>query len=109
MENEEFFLLDSEYFQLEVHEWKKKELDLERQLVNMQREITKRDIAIMNLNIDNQRRKLKELEDRATEYSLKIENVEVMKGKVTDNISTRLGLVDIKDWGYNPETLEIIF
>ena len=109
MENEEFFLLDSEYFQLEVHEWKKKELDLERQLVNMQREITKRDIAIMNLNIDNQRRKLKELEDRATEYSLKIENVEVMKGKVTDNISTRLGLVDVKDWGYNPETLEIIF
>jgi len=109
MENEEYFLLDSEYFQLEVHEWKKKELDLERQLVNMQREITKRDIAIMNLNIDNQRRKLKELEDRATEYSLKIENVEVMKGKVTDNISTRLGLVDIKDWGYNPETLEIIF
>jgi len=102
-------MLDSEYFQLEVHEWKKKELDLERQLVNMQREITKRDIAIMNLNIDNQRRKLKELEDRATEYSLKIENVEVMKGKVTDNISTRLGLVDIKDWGYNPETLEIIF
>jgi len=109
MENEEFFLLDSEYFQLEVHEWKKKELDLERQLVNMQREITKRDIAIMNLNIDNQRRRLKELEDRATEYSLKIENVEVMKGKVTDNISTRLGMVDIKDWGYNPETLEIIF
>lgn len=109
MENNEFFLLDQEYFQLEAHEWKKKELDLERQLVNMQREITKRDIAIMNLNIENQRRKLKELEDRATDYSLKIENVEVMKGKVTDSISSRLGIEDVKDWGYNPETLEIIF
>ena len=100
-------LSDSDYFALEAHEWKKKELEYERSIVLLQKEITKRDISILTFNIENLKRKGKEQEEKATELSVKIENVMVAKRKVTEEISERLGL-ESTNWGYNPETLEII-
>lgn len=108
MLDDELYLTEAEYFRLEAHAWKKRELSLQRDLLNKDREIKKRDIAILNFNIENQRRRVKELEDEAASLSVKIENVSKGTEKVTAEISERLGIEDVTDWGYNPETLKII-
>ena len=104
---DKFVLEDSEYFQLEAHEWKKKEFEYERKLLLLQKEVTKRDISILQFNAENLRKRVIELDEQASQLTIKIENVDVAKNKVVDTISERLEL-DSSDWGYNPETLEII-
>lgn len=100
-------LTHEEYFQLEAHEWKKKELEYEKQLLQLKKEIAKRDLTILQFNIDGLRRKAGELDDRILTLNVKIENVQVSKDKTSSKISERLGL-ETNDWGYDPTTLEII-
>ena len=108
MLEDELYLTEGEYFRLEAHTWKKRELSLQRDLLNKDKEIKKRDIAILNFNIENQRRRIKELEDEAATLSVKIENVSTGTEKVKSEISKRLEIEEVTDWGYDPETLKII-
>lgn len=100
-------LNESEYFRLEAHEWKKKELEYEKQIKELNKQICGQRITILKYQMDNLRDTIKDIEDDITSVNVKIKNTEVSKSKVIESINERLEIDG--EWGYNPETLEIIF
>lgn len=105
--SDELELLEREYFSLEAHEWKKKEIGYEKQLKVYKKEILKRQISIAQFQIEKLRDDIKEQDEQLISLNVKLENVDVAKKKVIEDINERLGIDG--EWGYDPETLKISF
>lgn len=100
-------LSDKEYFQLEALNMKMQQLELEKKIKQLEAEVQRRDITIMNWNMKERQRLLKEKESEAVAVNVRIENIKITKGKAVSAITERLQLED-DNWSINPDTLEVI-
>ena len=100
-------LTDREYFEIESHQQKIIELELRKTIKGLERQILQKNVIILKHQLDEQVRKQDMLIDDIQVLETKRLNTVTSKDKVTKAVSERLQL-DTNDWGYNPETLEII-
>lgn len=106
-DDDKIYLSDSEYYTLEAFSWKAQELDYKKKIKLLQKTIEGKDIALLRHSLADAERKAKKLLDEAQSLEVAKENVLKQKDKFSVTITESRNLED-NDWGYNPETLEIL-
>lgn len=101
-------LTEREYFELQSREAVEQKLNLEIELEKAKMEIDRKNIAIYGYIVDNLRRAMQDKESKIQSKHVALENVKLDKGKIREQIRERLDIPEGTEFGYNPETYEII-
>lgn len=106
MSQKSLYLQDRDYFKLESHDMQEQLKKAELEIEKLKNEVCRKDIMLLTKRIEDMQRVFKERVEKIQSIGTTIENIKISKSKVRDEITSSLDLP--KDWGYNPETLEII-
>lgn len=108
MDDIELELTEREYFELESFDAEIKYKELEIELIKAKQDISRKSITIYGYIVDNIKKESQEKEKLAINKQTAIANLKLAKDKINKKIEDRLGLDDKTNWGYNPDTLEVI-
>ena len=105
MDDKKYLSLE-EYYTLETFDVKAQELKNKQEIQGLKNLILQKDIALFEARIKELKRDYKDGVASVQTYATQIENMYIQKDKYKNTLQDKYELP--KDWGFLPDTLEII-